>query len=108
MLAAMLDLAEFRDDPIGAAFFMGRVADAIERSFAEDLSRRTGAEVQRRFNLCVDIFRTLRHKPFCWGLSRIADMLGPALRQKLDGVPWSPERQRKTWAPPRPIPIIRR
>jgi hypothetical protein len=86
---------------------LGRVVraieDAIVLSFGRDAARdgreprMTGAEVKRRFEMCVSIFKTLRGD-LGWSVERTLDHLPGLLRAELDGVPWVPDG-RAMWSP---------
>ena len=80
---------------------IGPVVSAFERaiasSFATDLSRRTGAEVKRRFEICEQILKALRGD-LGWSVPRALDHLPRLLRSELDGVSWEPEA-RTMWSP---------
>ena len=81
------------------------VLAAVTASFQEDQKRKnrtrsvnvTGAELKRRVNLCLKIYRELRGD-LGWGLQRAIDHLPRYLRFELDGISWEPD-QRKVWAP---------
>lgn len=87
--------------------WLGRVTRGIEiaiaKSFRTDTVLRpvqTRAEVERRFNMCAEIFFVLR-KDLGWSIPRIVDEMPSALRKKLDGAPWAPDSTdtpRKAWA----------
>lgn len=68
----------------------------IERSFADDGSRKTQSEVARRFQICEKIFRLLRGDKG-WGIQRVLGKLPEYLRCELDGKPWVPD-ERTIWA----------
>lgn len=70
---------------------------AISKSFADDLSRMTGAEVRRRFEICTRLFCALR-ADLRWGLQRALDQLPQYLRCELDGARWEPDA-RTIWMP---------
>ena len=70
---------------------------AIEQSFLDDQARMTQAEVKRRFEICVKIFRELRGD-LHWGVQRILSKLPEYLRCELDGHPWTPDT-RAMWMP---------
>lgn len=83
------------------------IEQAVALSFAEDrepgriilvhaLPRITKAEMSRRVQLCIKIFRILRGD-LKWGLERILDSLPEFLRKELDGIPWEPEAKRASW-----------
>jgi hypothetical protein len=92
-VGAFLDLVE--QDQVGRVTVA--VERAIERSFREDGSRTTGAEVRRRFAICERLFRRLRGD-LGWGLQRVLDHLPQYLRCELDGIPWQPDT-RTVWVP---------
>lgn len=92
---------------------VGKVALGIEaavaQSFIEDTApgrviivhggnRITRAEIKRRGDMCIKIFRALRGD-LKWTVERILDHLALYLRKELDGVPWEPEARRATWTP---------
>lgn len=83
--------------------WLGRVTHgiegAIQRSFAEDEVLRpvtTRNEVQRRFRLCIEGFCLMR-RDLHWAVPRILDEMPRYLRCKLDGAPWAPDEERKSW-----------
>ncbi len=84
---------------------MSGVLTAVEKSVAEDIRRAgehstiriTRAEVKRRGQICLKIFRSLRGD-LNWGLQRAIDHLPRYLRNELDGVCWQPD-ERRMWAP---------
>ena len=70
-------------------------ATIVAVSYLEDKSRRTMAENRRRTQLCIDLIRVMRSD--CrWSVQRCIDELPRALRCKLDGAPWEPDK-RQTW-----------
>jgi len=90
---------------------VGKVALGIEaavaQSFLEDLApgriiivhgggRITHAEIKRRGDMCIKIFRELRGD-LKWTVERILDHLASFLRKTLDGIPWEPEARRASW-----------
>ena len=90
---ALLDLV--KADQLGRVTVA--IERAIERSFREDGSRMTGAEVRRRFAICERLIRHLRGD-LGWGLQRVLDHLPRYLRCELDGTPWQPDT-RTVWVP---------
>ena len=79
---------------------------AVARSFEDDRARSsvillnvaqpTQAEVKRRAEMCVRIFRELRGD-LKWTVDRIVDELPGFLRKELDGISWEPEARRASW-----------
>lgn len=58
-------------------------------SFRADRARRTQAEIKRRFEICVDLFKILRGD--CrYSMERTLDAIPAGLRARLDGQPWEP------------------
>lgn len=78
---------------------VGRVTRAliliIYQSFVEDGSRKTFAETQRRFDICIELFKMLRGDMH-YSIERTLDTIPHALRCKLDRIPWEPSK-RNTW-----------
>ena len=78
---------------------VGRVTRAIiliiYQSFMEDGSRKTYAETQRRFDICIELFKMLRGD-MKYSIGRALDTMPHALRCKLDRIPWEPSK-RNTW-----------
>lgn len=83
------------------------IEQAVALSFAEDrepgriilvhaLPRVTRAEMVRRIQLCVKIFRVLRGD-LKWSIERILDSMPKYLRAELDGTAWEPEAKRQSW-----------
>jgi hypothetical protein len=71
--------------------------ETIALSFLADKARMTQAEIKRRFNICVDIFKKLRGD-LHWGIDRTLHFLPSYLRDELEGVAWTPDR-RTMWMP---------
>ncbi len=71
--------------------------DSIVMSLALDNATVTDAEVKRRFDLCVKIFKLLRGD-VKWGVARILDYLPEYLRAEIDGDSWEPDK-RNCWIP---------
>ena len=80
---------------------------AVAQSFMEDAqpgriiivhggNRITQAEIKRRGEMCIKIFRVLRGD-LKWTVERILDHLALYLRKELDGVTWEPEARRASW-----------
>lgn len=96
---------------------VGKVALGIEaavaQSFIDDMqpgrviivhggNRITQAEIKRRGEMCIKIFRMLRGD-LKWTIERILDHLPQYLRKELDGLTWEPEARRASWyGPARP------
>jgi len=98
MAGEMLELMMGRDKAqLGR--IVRRFTQVIERSFAADKSTITRNETKRRFRMLETTYRDLRAAPFLWSWPRISNALPHALRNKLDGVPWSPETARRMWSP---------
>lgn len=80
---------------------IGRVTRGIEAavvaSFREDRSVQTGAEIRRRFNICVRLVQQLRGE-LGWTIPRVLDHLPHYLRCELDGIAWTPDA-RTVWTP---------
>ncbi|TAJ75041.1 MAG: hypothetical protein EPO42_14375 [Gallionellaceae bacterium] len=80
---------------------------AIMASFATDQARLpvvstrelriTHAEMKRRTEMCMRMFKELRGD-LKWGVDRILDRLPAFLRCELDGIPWKPD-DRTIWTP---------
>jgi hypothetical protein len=79
-----------------AQVFIG-IEHAVAKSFDDDHSQMTGAEVRRRFDICARLVGQLRGD-LGWGLQRVLDHLPGYLRCELDGQPWEPDR-RTCWMP---------
>jgi hypothetical protein len=81
---------------------VGRVTrtfhEAVAKSFEDDKSRITGAEVKRRFNFCCEIFRELRGDEK-WSVQRCLDHLPKFLRCKVDRQPYDPKKVGLLWSP---------
>lgn len=76
------------------------IISAVRKSFQEELKpKATQSEIRRRVLLCVDIVRELRDGDKPWSWQHIVDELPKALRGKLDGIKWSPEKKRTLWVP---------
>lgn len=79
------------------------IEKAISESFAqeaergESLGHMTRDEVKRRFNICCEIFKSLRGECH-WSIERIVHALPKYLRCELDGESWEPEK-RAIWMP---------
>ncbi len=80
---------------------------AVLKSFEDDrkpgriilvtaLPRVTAAEVKRRSEKCVAIFKVLRGD-LKWSLDKIIDHLPRYLRAELDGTSWEPEARQALW-----------
>lgn len=76
-----------------------RIQEIIARSFQDDGSRATQAEVTRRFRILEQLLRDMR-SGFGWAFDRILDEMPAALRHKLDGTPWTPDLKRNCWIAP--------
>lgn len=91
-----------KDERLLARVVLG-FEEAIVYSFGQDAERdgreprMTGAEVKRRFDACVRIFKTLRGD-LGWSVERTMDHMPRLLRAELDGVPWVSDG-RAMWTP---------
>lgn len=85
---------------IEAAVIASFAVDADRRSIVMPAgSRITAAEMKRRVEMCVEMFRVLRGDAK-WSVTRIVDHLPDMLRKKLDGEEWMPaENGPAHWAP---------
>lgn len=83
------------------------IESAVACSFAQDrepgriilvhaLPRVTRAEMNRRVNICIEIFRILRGD-LKWTVTRALDHMLEYLRNELDGVAWEPKAKRASW-----------
>lgn len=86
------------DDPQLQQKALHTIQTVIAKSFEEDKSRQTGAEIKRRFVIIEMLIRELR-TDHGWAFQRIFDVLQVALRCKLDGIPWQPNSHRTLWTP---------
>ncbi len=81
------------------------IENAVLTSFGQDQNRvtvprklrMTQAEVKRRTNICIRIFRVLRGD-MSWSWMRCVDYLSRFLRMELDGQSWEPDGH-AMWAP---------
>jgi hypothetical protein len=73
------------------------IESAVAASIREDGSQWTGAEIRRRFNICVRLVKQLRGE-LGWAVARVLDHLPRYLRCELDGIAWVPEA-RTVWTP---------
>lgn len=71
----------------------------VKKSFEDDKSRQTQAEVRRRITLCLDGFKMLRgDAKYRWSVDRIVNELPRLLRCRLDGAAYEPDT-RSIWIP---------
>ncbi len=77
---------------------------AVARSYREDKFRPTENENKRRVEICLGIARELR-MDLHWGIRRICDEMPLALRNKLDGTPWTTAQARRVYVPAIHAPI---
>ena len=84
------------DDPRDGKRIANGIFVAVNKSFEYDKNETPkAAEVKRRFNICVDLFKQLRGD-LQWGVGRILDHMSIYLRNELDGISWTPDT-RRTW-----------
>lgn len=91
------EFLELASNPALEMKVRSRVVQILGQSFMKDGARQTQDEVRRRFKILENLIRTLRTD--CgWAYDRILDELPRALRAKLDGAPWEPDK-RTIWSP---------
>lgn len=90
-------------DPAALGKLTRGIQNAVARSFVEDKNPTpTMHEVRRRGAICIEVSRELRGD-LKWTVDRIVGVLSKALRAKLDGIPWNPEKERTIWTPPKDL-----
>lgn len=102
-MSVLLDLVMHDQLPRAGAI----IHKAVEESFATDrpkMRHMTHAEVKRRFDIALRIFKTLRGDKG-WSLERIGDNLPAYVRNELDGVAWQPDT-RSLWTPDAPSIVL--
>lgn len=79
------------------------ITDAIQYSFDTDEVLRpvnTRSEIERRFQICIRWFVTLR-RDLHWSVPRILDAMKSIIRTELDSPgKWSPDERRESWSGP--------
>lgn len=87
---------------------VGRVTrgfiEVISLSYRTSPGRQTQNETKRRFDLCAAAFEEMRGD-LQWSIERCLDELPPALRARLDGTPWKPDK-RSSWTVKQPSAIV--
>lgn len=89
-------------DLLGSPTAIGTVTNGITKAIAKSfrshpMRHQTGAEVKRRFEICVKWFKLLRMEKK-WSIDRAVSELHKALRAELDGSEYKPD-ERSVWAP---------
>lgn len=97
-------LAGLVEEPQVIAQVYAAIEKAVTESFDRDQGalivmpgRVTQAEVKRRANICLDIFKVLRGD-MKWSWQRAIDHVPQYLRLQLEGQAWEPSA-RAAWAP---------
>lgn len=76
------------DDEIGKA--TRSISRMIWNSFRTHPSRKTQAEIKRRFEICISIYKQCRGD-LKFSTERALDNIPAGLAAKLDGAPWEPQ-----------------
>lgn len=92
------------EEPGALARLAPAITNVVAASFKQDKSRQTGAEENRRIEICIGFIREMRHD-VGWSTQRIIDEMGKYLRCKLDRIPYVLPT-RTLWSPPEPGKLI--
>lgn len=96
MSATTSPLVELTKNPAQLERVARGVTAIVTNSFVDRPCMATTAEIKRRGNICIELFKELR-RDCGFSVERCLDVIPGALRAKIDGSMWEPPTG-NTWA----------